>query len=81
MFDLRVGFEQPVGSKILSLNAIFSAMLSENGSNISKETLSVMQRAIKRTYDMLFKEEPRLVRTIRLANEAQEQVLSGTSYI
>ncbi|MBP1749529.1 MAG: Type secretory pathway VirB4 protein-like protein [Deltaproteobacteria bacterium] len=77
MFDLRVGHERPVGSKILSLNAIFTVMLSENGSSISKEALSIMERAIKRTYDTLFKEEPRLVRTIKLSNEAQETVLSG----
>ncbi len=78
MFDLRVGFEQPVGSKIMSLNAIFTAMLSENDRNISKETLSIMERAVKRMYDTLFKEEPRFVRTIKLSNEAQEQVLSGS---
>ncbi len=78
MFDLRVGFEQPAGSKILSLNAIFTAMLSErDGGGIAKEALSILERAVKRTYDVLFKEEPRFVRTVKLANEAQEEVLSG----
>lgn len=79
MFDLRVGFEQPTGSKILSLNAIFTTMLSEDGRSVSKEALSILDRAVKRTYDTLFKEEPRQVRSVKLANEAQEQVLSGST--
>ena len=77
MFDLRLGFEEPAGSKILSLNAILTAMLSDDG-RVPKETLAVMGRAVKRTYDMLFKEEPRRARTIRLVNEAQESVFSGS---
>ncbi len=77
MFDLRVGFEQPMGSKILSLNAMFTAMLSEDGKGVPKETLSILERAIKRVYDDLFKEQPRLVRNVRVANEAQEEILSN----
>lgn len=77
MFDLRVGFEQPMGSKIISLNAMFTTMLSEEGRGVSKETLSILERAVKRMYDDLFKEQPKLVRNIRLTNEAQEEVLSG----
>ncbi|MBP1750720.1 MAG: conjugal transfer protein, partial [Deltaproteobacteria bacterium] len=75
MFDLRVGFEQPAGSKVLSLNAIFATMLSQNGKGVSKEALSILERTIKRTYDLCFREEPRLVRSVKLANEAQEKVL------
>lgn len=77
LFDLRVGFKQPMGSKILSLDAMFMAMLSEEGRGVPKETLSILGRAIKRVYDDLFNEQPRLVRNIRLTNEAQEEVLSG----
>lgn len=76
MFDLRVGFEQPAGSKILSLNAIFTAMLGEEGRGVAKETQSILERAVRRMYDNLFKEEPRLVRNVRIANEAQEQLFS-----
>lgn len=76
MFDLRVGFEQPTGSKMLSLNAVFTTMLSEDG-RVPKETLSILGRALKRTYDMLFKEEPRHVRTVKMTNEAQEKVFAG----
>jgi hypothetical protein len=61
---------------MLSLNAVFTAMLSDDG-RVPKETLAILGRAIQRTYDMLFKEEPRAVRTIELANEAQERILSG----
>lgn len=77
MFDLRVGFDQPAGSKILSLNALFTAMLSDDGKAVSKETVSIIERAIKRMYDSLFKEDPRRVQTLRIANETQERVLSG----
>ena len=77
MFDLRVGFEQPAGSKFLSLNAIFTAMLSEENGSIPKETLSILYRAVKRVYDNLFKENPRTTRSIKIANEAQEEVLSN----
>lgn len=77
MFDLRVGFEQPAGSKILSLNAIFTAMLGEEGRGIAKETQSILERAVKRVYDSLFKEEPRLVRNVKVANEAQEELISS----
>jgi len=78
MFDLRVGFEQPAGSKILSLNAIFTAMLGEEGrgGGVAKETQSILERAVKRMYDSLFKEEPRLVRNVRLGNEVQEELVS-----
>ena len=77
MFDLRVGFEQPAGSKILSLNAIFTAMLGEDGRGIAKETQSILERAVKRMYDSLFKEEPRLVRNVKVTNEDQEELLAG----
>jgi hypothetical protein len=79
MFDLRVGFEQPAGSKILSLNAIFTAMLGEDGrgGGIAKEAQSILGRAVKRAYDSLFKEEPRLVRNVRITNGAQEELLSN----
>lgn len=77
MFDLRVGFEQPAGSKILSLNAIFTAMLGEDGRGIAKETQSILERAVKRMYDSLFKEEPRLVRNVKIMNEDQEELLAG----
>ncbi len=77
MFDLRVGFEQPAGSKILSLNAIFTAMLSEEGRGVAKETQSILERAVKRVYDNLFKEEPRFVRNVKIANEAQEKLISS----
>ncbi len=77
MFDLRVGFEQPAGSKILSLNAIFTAMLGEDGRGIAKETQSILERAVKRMYDSLFKEEPRLVRNVKITNEDQQELLAG----
>jgi hypothetical protein len=77
MFDLRVGFDQPSGSKILSLNALFTAMLSEDSNPVSKETLSIIERAVKRMYDSLFKEDPRRVQTLRITNKPQQRVLSG----
>ncbi len=76
MFDLRVGFEQPAGSKIMSLNAIFTAMLGEEGRGVAKETQSILERAVRRMYDNLFKEEPRLVRNVRIVNGTQEEIFS-----
>jgi len=54
MFDLRVGFEQPAGSKVLSLNAIFATMLSQNGKGVSKEALSILERTNKENLRSLF---------------------------
>lgn len=65
MFDLRVGFEEPVGSKILSLDAMLGAMLTENeGKGLTKESQAVLNRAIKRLYTRVFKEEPKKVASI-----------------
>jgi len=78
LFDLRLGFTQPTGSKLMSLDAMLARMLTEDdGSNLSKEVQGVLQRAVKRVYDRVFKEEPRKVRSIKVSPEVHEAILAG----
>lgn len=78
LFDLRLGFTQPTGSKQMSLDAMLTRMLVEEGEDsLPKETQGVLQRAVKRVYERLFREEPRKVRNLKLSLEMQEALLAG----
>lgn len=76
MFDLRVGMKKAEGSKIMSLDAMLSAMLLNEGEiAISKETQAILQRAIQRVYQRGFEEEPRKVKSIKISEELKDAVL------
>jgi hypothetical protein len=77
MFDLRVGFGEPMGLKILSLDAMLTAMIAdEEQKNLPKETQSVVQRAVKRLYQRYFKEEDvRKTKSIKIPDAISEQII------
>ena len=78
LFDLRLGFTQPAGSKMMSLDAMLTRMLVENDQDtLPKEVQGVLQRAIKRLYDKVFKEEPKKARGGNLSSEIHEAVING----
>jgi len=78
LFDLRLGFTQPTGSKLMSLDAMLTRMLVEDDhGTLSKEVQGVLQRAVKRVYEKVFIEEPRRVRNIKLSAEVSEAVIAG----
>lgn len=72
-FDLRLGFDKPVGSKILSLDAIMSQMLLDVGEiALSKVKQSVLQTAIDRMYERFMHENPKKFREVRVSDEIKE---------
>ena len=77
MFDLRVGMEEPIGTKILSLDSMLTSMISDQDqSYLEKEMQAVLQRAVKRLYRRVFTEEPKKIKAIRIPPEIHETVIS-----
>lgn len=78
MFDLRLGFDKPVGSKIMSLDAILTQMIINAGeSALPKNVQSLLQTGVSRMYERYFSEEPKKVKSIRMSDEIKDMIFDG----
>lgn len=61
IFDFKLGYEFPSETKIAFLLNFFSYILSDPNAPLVKEDFEFLQRAIKRLYEKLLNEDPKLI--------------------
>lgn len=61
VFDFKLGFNRPPESKYIFLDTFFSYILSDVHAPLIKEDYELLRRALKRTYERVLEESPKLI--------------------
>jgi hypothetical protein len=61
VFDFPLGFESPSERKQVFLDLFFSYVLSDENAPLVKEDYELLRRAIKRTYEKILQESPKVI--------------------